>query len=274
MAGMSADQRETVERVSDLVLRLADGNLQRLIEGYRWMCEMVLEEELHFRRTGAYRYSRFEEVRDRVYFDDVVMTKYMDGLLLSQVLWANHITVLDNYIRSFVSKSRAGVRHLEVGPGHGLLLYLAASVPDIRLTGWDVSTTSLDRTRDALSRLRAGREVALLLQSVFEVTPGMKYDSVVISEVLEHLEQPKQALVGLRDCMTAGARIYVNAPVNSPAVDHIYLFRTPDELVELVRDSGFKVESTCFAPSTGYTEARARKHKTSISCAVIATKGA
>ncbi len=234
---------------------------------------MILAEELEFRRTGSYRSSTFEEVSRRVYFDTSVMGLYMDGLLLSQVLWGNHISILDSYVREYLPRCPAGMRHLEVGPGHGLLLFLASRIDGARLTGWDVSSASIERTRTALARLGASG-VTLARRSVTD-PPGPSdpaFDSVVISEVLEHLEHPDQALLGLRSQMSPGARIFVNAPVNSPTVDHIHLFRAPEEIVDLVVSCGFEVEATRFAPSTGYTEARARQLGSTISCAVIARK--
>ena len=61
----------------------------------------------------------------------------------------------------------------------------------------------------------------------------------------------------------------MNAPVNSPAIDHIYLFRTPEDLVSLVKAAGFEVESVRIAPASGFSEAKARKLGLSISCGII-----
>ena len=54
-----------MELVSGFILKLAEDDLDRLIDGYRWMCKMVLDEELEFRRTNQYRYSKFDEVLNR-----------------------------------------------------------------------------------------------------------------------------------------------------------------------------------------------------------------
>lgn len=262
----------TVERVSELVLRLTGDDLSRHIAGYRWMCEMVLGEELEFRRKGRYRYATFEEVVGRVYGDREVMGRYMDGLLLSQVLWGNHIRILDFYARVFVGKIPTDAAHLEVGPGHGLLLYLASNATSGRVVGWDLSETSLAHSRAALDRLGARPGIELEDRDLFAPGGTGEFQSVTFSEVLEHVERPDLALAGLHARMTPGGRLFVNAPVNSPAVDHIYLFRTPEEVVELVSQAGFDIEATCFAPSTGYTEERARKMRTSISAAVIGVR--
>jgi SAM-dependent methyltransferase len=267
---IGGDQCETQEEVSKLILKLVGDDIGRYVDGYRWMCQMILEEELEFRRKGLYRLSSFEEVERTVYANQDVMGRYMDGLLLSQVLWANHIALLDYYIRDFLGELSSAISHLEVGPGHGLLLYLASLVTKGRITGWDVSQTSLQHTQMTLERLGARHGILLEERSLFSGHPVTEYfDCVVISEVLEHLEHPDAALSELFQRMSPGSRIFINAPVNSPTLDHIYLFRTPEEIVDLVLAAGFKVESVRFAPTAGFTEERARKFGTSISCGII-----
>lgn len=267
-----ARQRELTEQVSAAILALVGTQLDRHVAGYRWMCAMVLDEELDFRRTGSYRYSSFAEVERRVYSDPSVMVGYMDGLLLSQVLWANHLDMLAFYVDAYLPAVGSSAAHLEVGPGHGLLLWLASRTLRGTLAGWDVSGTSLERTATALRTL-GSPPIDLALRNLFDPDDdGQRFDSVVISEVLEHLEQPDRALAALHRRMRPGALLYANAPVNSPAVDHIWLFRSPEEVVDLVASSGFAVESTRFAPATGLTEARARKMRFSISCAVVARR--
>ncbi|MBU0689907.1 MAG: class I SAM-dependent methyltransferase [Gammaproteobacteria bacterium] len=267
----SDSKKKLREEISKLILELTGDNLAKYVHGYHWMCRMVLEEEMVFRRTGRYRLASFAETDQLVYADPELMSKYMDGLLLSQVLWANHIEMLDYYINDFLGTGAGVGSHLEVGPGHGLLLYLAARVIKGRVTAWDISATSIEQTRAALSVLGAPASIRLDKQNLFDCPDdGETFDSVVISEVLEHLEQPQLALHALRKRMESGGRIFVNAPVNSPAIDHIYLYRSPEELVEMVKECGFEVESVRIAPASGYTEARARKSDVSISCGVIA----
>ena len=68
--------------------------------------------------------------------------------------------------------------------------------------------------------------------------------------------------------------MFITSPVNAPAPDHIYLFRKPEELVQMMEDCGLQVLHTCFAPATGATLERARKQKLTISCAGVATPAA
>ena len=264
------NQQETQEKISALILKLVGEDIGRYVQGYQWMCQMVLEEELEFRRNGRYRLSSFAEAEQTVYANQELMALYMDGLLLSQVLWSNHIAIIDYYLRDFLGEAGSSASHLEIGPGHGLLLFLASLATTGQITGWDVSQTSLNHTKTALMRLGARPGINLVERNLFtDQALEARFDSIVISEVLEHLDNPAAALKELSRLITPGGRLFVNAPVNSPAIDHIYLFRTPEELVDLVDAAGFKVESFLIAPASGFTEERARKFGVAISCGII-----
>jgi len=266
-----ARERSMSEQLAELVFRLHADAPQDLVRGYRWMCEMVREEELEFRRSGQYRYSSFREVNELVYQQRERMADYMFGLLASSVLWLNHTRSFVNYAERFLALNREGYRHLEVGPGHGLLLYMAAADPRCAsVTGLDISAESLAQTEGALARLGAQKPAQCMTCDIAQpLAVAARFDSVVLSEVCEHLEAPGAALVNLRGIMAPGARIFVNVPVNSPAIDHIYLLKSPEEVVELVRGAGFIIEETLNAPASGYTEARARKFGAAISVCVI-----
>ncbi|MCB9673472.1 MAG: class I SAM-dependent methyltransferase [Alphaproteobacteria bacterium] len=259
-----------VERTAELVLKLAD--LDDLVRGYRWMCDMVFEEELGFRRTGRYRHASFAEVDRLVYQDRAAMTAYMHGLLASEVLWVQHARSLEYFVERFLPGNREGYRHLEVGPGHGILFWYAASDPRCSaLVGYDISPTSLDATRRCLETLGVDRPFALEARDITApLGVSEPFDSIAISEVCEHLEDPVAALRSLRGILAPGGRMYVNVPINAPAIDHITLLETPEAAVEMVESAGFRVLDPLFAPPAGYDLARARKRKASVSVALTA----
>jgi 2-polyprenyl-3-methyl-5-hydroxy-6-metoxy-1,4-benzoquinol methylase len=262
---------EFAEEIAQLILRVAEP-LDAVAEDYHWMCDRLYEEELHFRRTGSYRLSRFEDAVREVYANSDFMRRYMNGVLLSHVWWDNHARVIEYYVKGFLAGNVEGYSHLEVGPGHGLLLYLAARDPRCQsATGWDVSETSVTATRRTLERLGTERRVDLVQRNMLDApTDGTRFDSIVISEVCEHLEDPKEALTRLGAHLSPKGRLFVNVPINSPAPDHIYLLNSPEEGTELVRAAGLEVEEVRVFPMTGFTEERARRTKSTISCAIVA----
>ena len=99
-----------------------------------------------------------------------------------------------------------------------------------------------------------------------------EFDAAVISEVLEHLERPDAALRSLYSALKPGGRIFINAPINSPAPDHIYLWRDPEEFTSFFEGQGFEIESKHFLPVTGHSLERALRRKLSVSCIVIGRK--
>ena len=263
-----------VEKLATLILKITDGRAASYAADYRWLAETVLEEECEFRRTGRYRHSSFDEVEKIVYADRAFMTRYMNGLLLSQLWWRNHTEVMRFFCDVFLPGKVQQFTHLEIGPGHGLFLYFAAAAPGCTaVTGWDVSPASIDLVRNVHRLLGLTRPVALELINMFDA-PQQHFDSITFSEVLEHLEEPSLALRTIFNLVKPGGRAFINAPVNSPAPDHISLFRTPEDVVALVRDAGFEIEQTLFSPTTGATLARARKLSLTISAAVIGRKPA
>ena len=271
----------STDRHSEIILRMIGGepDLIRYCEDYRFLCGRILEEEMHFRRTGDYRLSKFAEAEAEIYSDSAFMGRYMNFLLLTQVLLSNHAHALAHFEQSYLTSLPASSHHLEIGPGHGLLLQLAGQSPNIAsLTGWDVSPASIEQTRHCLAATGIARPVDLRLQDMFDAPDAtensQRFDSVVMAEVLEHLEDPVAALKAVSRHMAPGGALWIHVPINSPAPDHLYLLRTPEEALDLVRSGGFEPVDHAFFPMSGQTLERARKRQLTISAVISARKPA
>ena len=262
------------EEMAELVLRIIGDDLPAFVAGYRWMCEAFVAEDLHFRRTGSYRLSTFEDACREVYSRADYMNNYLRGILLSQVLWANQATSFYFYVERFLKRLIPGADYLEIGPGHGLLLYFAARSPLIgSITGWDVSESSLAMTRHTMETIGVQYQFKLELHNILE-PPSVQevYDAVVLSEVLEHLDHPEAALTTVFQALKPGGLAFFNVPVNSPAPDHIYYWGSPAEVEELVRSVGFTIVDSDAAPTTGYSFERALRRKVTINSLIVAAR--
>jgi 2-polyprenyl-3-methyl-5-hydroxy-6-metoxy-1,4-benzoquinol methylase len=266
------------EKLSDMVTRLAtvDGGIRVHVDDYRFLCEEIyLPEEFHFRRHGSYRLTSFEEALSTVYNNAPFMARYMNGLLVSDVLWINHCRGLQHFADVFLNSLPANAQLLEIGPGHGLLLHLASQNPKIgSLVAYDVSQKSVDMAGKALKALGAAKPVRFELKnilddSIMEAPKAGQFDAIVFSEVLEHLDRPEQALRALLHLCKPGGRVWINVPANSPAPDHLYLVREPKQAEDVVRNVGFEVVDTAQFPMTGVTMERALKQNLTISCIVV-----
>ena len=260
--------------MAGLVLRIIGDDLPTFIGGYRWMCEAFVAEDLHFRRTGSYRLSTFEDAYREVYSRADYMQNYLRGILLSQVLWANQAMSFHFYVERFLARLKPGADYLEIGPGHGLLMYFAARSPLIgSITGWDVSESSLAMTRHTMKTIGMQYPFKLELHNILEPASVQEvYDAVVLSEVLEHLDRPDAALATVYRALKPGGLAFFNVPVNSPAPDHIYYWGAPSEVEELVRSVGFKIVDSDAAPTTGYSLDRALRRRVTINTLIVASR--
>lgn len=267
---------ERMDSIGRLILTIMGDDIDTYCVDYRWMCEEFLREEIHFRRHGQYRLSTFEEAFKEVYGVQAYMSRYVRGILLSQMLWSPHARAFDYFRTTFLDSLPKHGAYLEVGPGHGLFLYFASRCANLDVVeAWDVSSSSIAETRSTLEILGVNREIVIVEQDVLRAPSRHgEFDGAVISEVLEHLEQPNLALRTLHRALKPGGRIFINAPLNSPAPDHIFLWRTPDEFRSFVVNQGFEIESFELFPVTGATVELALRQNLSISCVVVAVKRA
>lgn len=270
------DDLIVLDRLAKSVLEIANGNsvtLKNLASGYRWMCESFTKEELYFRRNGTYRCKSLNQAIEETYSNKEIMKKYMDGLLISQVLWSNHFRVFLYFTSRFLSKLPNHFNYLEIGCGHGLYICEAARHKNSKkLTGWDISSQSIMHTSRVLEQFNLNKKVTLEQQDIYDKRPDNVFDALVLGEILEHLETPDIALKNLANQLKSGGMVFINFPINSPAPDHIYLLKTIEEVVSLVRNAGYKVLETEAFPMTGYNIERAISSKVTISVVVIAEK--
>jgi 2-polyprenyl-3-methyl-5-hydroxy-6-metoxy-1,4-benzoquinol methylase len=273
LGGFGDGHLKMANDVAGWVRTLAGDDLDQVLLDYDWICKLLLNEELNFRRTGSYRLKTFAEAVAEVYSNDELMAHYMNGLLATQIWWSNHTESMIFYVEKFLNGFTRPFTHLEIGPGHGMLLYLAGRTPLCQtLEAWDVSPESIEKTKAAVNKLGLNRDVSLKVQDIFADPPKVRgYDSIVLSEVLEHLERPREALEQIKPLLAPGGRLFINMPVNSPAPDHLFLLRSPEAVVEFVATCGYNIERSQFEPQTNMTLEQARRTQSTISTLVIAS---
>jgi len=269
----SAQMMSTSEHVAGAILSLAGTRKTQIASDYRWLCDRILEEEYEFARSGRYRYSSFEQTNAHVYSDDAFMERYMHGLLFSHVLWFMHASSLHFFRQRLETRVPRGGRVLEVGSGHGLLLYLALTDFALREAhGWDLSEVSLAQTRHALSTLGAeGENVHFRIQDMHKIEPnGEKFDLVILSHILEHLDDPVAALQKMRGTVAKGGVLFVNVPLNAPMPDHIILLENPDMARDLVEKGGFRVVEMATHTTQAKRLSQSLRQRIAVTCSIIA----
>jgi SAM-dependent methyltransferase len=268
----SPSMMDTTELAAAAARRLMAGAETTFAADYRWTCDKLREEELFFHREGRYRLSTFAEADAEVYSDAEYMGHYVNGLLLSQLLWYNHAGVMEMFLNRLLPSRSEPFDYLEIGPGHGLMVYFAAGASKARsLEAWDVSEVSLRETDAALKRLDVAKPVRLTRADILggETLTGA-YDVIVASEVLEHLEDPAAAIARLASVLKPGGSLFLSLPINSPSPDHIYLFEGPDDVRSLVEGAGLRIAAMELFATQGRPIEAALASRISISAGVIA----
>jgi 2-polyprenyl-3-methyl-5-hydroxy-6-metoxy-1,4-benzoquinol methylase len=216
------------------------GGVDFLVDCYLRLLDDVFSERLEFERTGHYSSTSFDEVNARVYNNPQVMSYYMHGLFLSQLLWHQHCRVYE-FFTAIARRYAPQTKHyLEVGGGHGLYLraFCAAAGPEMKVDVVDISATSLK-----LCEAMADRPSARFIHGdVHEHQgPASGYDFITMGEVLEHVEDPLSLLCKLHQLCAPGGHVLVTTPTNAPAIDHIYLFHDVPHIVDIITRAGFQV---------------------------------
>lgn len=131
---------------------------------------------------------------------------------------------------------------LEVGCGTGYVLARLRAAGLSRLAGSDLHPAGLRRARERLP------DVELLQMDVRRVPYDGEWDVVGAFDVLEHVEQDREALAALRGALRQDGGLVASVPQHpalwGPADDYAHHVRryTRRDLVEKVSSAGFEVE--------------------------------
>ena len=70
-----------------------------------------------------------------------------------------------------------------------------------------------------------------------------------MGEVLEHLDEPLLILNKLSSLLSENGYLWLTTPTNAPALDHVYLFRSRQEIIDLLEEADLQIvkDFGCFA---------------------------
>ena len=192
---------------------------------------------------------------------------YALSLLLS-IVFTNHrfelIRELSLFLNDIGERNHNGTL-LSIGFGTGYELKMASQV----LTGWHIEGYDTDpetraKARQLLDFFGISNDIYLgghfpLHRCSDELR--VHYDAAVLSEVLEHLEDPAQALVTLRDCLRDDGLMFVTMAINIAQEDHVFLYPTIDSCREQIRQCGLVVAREWISPQTIFLVAQEDREK-------------
>jgi len=106
--------------------------------------------------------------------------------------------------------ARPGARALDVGCGTGFLLEALAG-RGFSGIGVDLSPESVALARERLERIGAADRLEARVGSAYEPPEG-PFDLIALTDVLEHLEDPRACLRALRERLAPGGLVVVSTP--------------------------------------------------------------
>ena len=242
-------------------------------DAYLKMCDDTFKSQLHFLRCGKYPMQNAKIAFENIYDNETEMKPYMIGLAISQFLWKNHFLMFNFFKENlFDAKTHIG-NFLEIGPGHGLYLKNAIDILRIgvKFTAIDISKTSLQITSSIISHLiSAENNVEYLLTDIFDFQASRKFDFIAVGEVLEHIEEPQKLLEKLTELLSENGSAFVSTCVDCPAIDHIFHFKSIDEIRNYFTESGLKIIDELILPTQDLPKNEIKRKKITINyCAIV-----
>jgi SAM-dependent methyltransferase len=242
-----------------------------LARSYLTLCEQMLHEQIQFKKTGRYTSSGLDETNRLIYSQTDRMSSLLYGLAVSQFLWPNHYGLFDFFINQ-CSRLNSVASYLEVGPGHGLFLLEALRLfPRAKATVVDISPAAIQISKGAVEKLQPGANCQFVIQDINEMEQG-NFDLITMCEVLEHLDDPVPILEKTRTFLAPKGHFYITTCANAPAVDHVFLYKSVEEIQQQVRDCGFRIEAELALPVGSAPRERWAEEKTEINYAALLSK--
>lgn len=267
---------ETEAAIMERYIRINQENgisVSFMAESYFFFLSENDKEEMYFYRNGQYRYSKLDEVINQVYNDENYMRRYMAGVAVSLLLWPQHRSYLRFYRHFMKTYKRDKGIYLEVGAGHGI--YCSEALKQGRFDRYDVvdiSETSLALTKKMTAEFIDTHEIRFIHADFLQFESEERYDVISISEVLEHVETPQEFLDKSRKLMKDDGCLYLTTCINAPEIDHIYLFRTIQEVEDLFASAGLGIDEKLYVPYKNTTIERSERQKLPINVAYILKK--
>ncbi|HEA66435.1 MAG TPA: class I SAM-dependent methyltransferase [Desulfobacterales bacterium] len=244
-----ADKRyfEFAESLANRMLKVVDceDGYEYIAKTYLWYTKTIRIEEMYFRKEGNYRYSDYEEVFRKVYGRDDYMIDYVVGLGMTQIFWPNHWEIFKFFLDSFIPKVKDFSNGAEVGVGHGLFhSELLRGCPEMQSKLIDISPSALKMTQKMIEAtgVDSKRAEPIICDIQKEIpVEDESLDALLMGELIEHIQDGEAVMSNMATKMKTSGFCYFSTAANSPAEDHILLFRTVKEIRDFIDKCKWRV---------------------------------
>ncbi|MEO5356329.1 MAG: class I SAM-dependent methyltransferase [Nitrospirae bacterium YQR-1] len=247
------------------------------VDAYIELCADMLDCQKKFLKSGEYPTKSSEMSFEQTYSNLSKMKSYMAGLALSQFLWKTHYEIYKFYDKFIAGKAESVYSYLEIGPGHGLFLKAAIThLSNVNsFTVVDISPQSIEITKSLIEFFfKETQKVTYNNCDIMDFHNSKTYELITMGEVLEHVANPGALLKKIRNILSPNGKIFISTCVNCPAIDHIYHFKTVDEIRDMLSSNGLMIVNERVLPVEDFPMERIVKNNITINyCAVLSKDG-
>ncbi|MBI5540027.1 MAG: methyltransferase domain-containing protein [Bacteroidia bacterium] len=244
---------------------------ENAVDSFARICLEHIKYQSFLIRKGYYTDSAYEDINQKVYQSEEVMNKYyLPGLRLSYCFWRNHYTLwlfYENWVKEWKNPNGD---FLEVGIGHGSYINSALCNSYVNADGYDISNHSVKWTQDFIKFKEVHDTRYTLFTKAYEFN-GKQYDYIVCGELLEHIPNPENLILELKKGLKQNGEMHLTTVINSAAIDHLYLFKTVDEIRNMIDNCGLSIEKELILPLQEMSEEKLLENKVPINYGVITT---
>jgi 2-polyprenyl-3-methyl-5-hydroxy-6-metoxy-1,4-benzoquinol methylase len=212
-----------------------------------YYADFTIEQNRHQRayvRTGVYVCGSHEQANEEVYQNDERMRSYMIVTILTQFLWPHHLSIFNFFLTEFVEKNTDGAtRIIEFAPGHGFFGRKALAVwKKATLTGIDISGEAVEISKGMAAATDVAERTSYLTGNALDWR-GESAERVIAGELLEHLDQPQMLMNSVFNTLVPGGCAFVTAALTAAHMDHVWEFKTSQEVFEMASNAGLVLQN-------------------------------
>lgn len=116
------------------------------------------------------------------------------------------------------------------------------------------------------------QSINLILADVNDYKAPVKYNFIVMGEVMEHVENPGRILHSLSTMLAENGRLFITTCINSPAIDHVFHFTSVDHVRSVIEGANWEIDDEILVPSERKNMDYIIKNKIDISYAAMLKK--
>jgi 2-polyprenyl-3-methyl-5-hydroxy-6-metoxy-1,4-benzoquinol methylase len=217
--------------------------ISNAVTGYAKFSLDAMKLQMKFQKTHQYESASYAEANNQVYQNrDYMFNLYLPGILISHYLWRHHYKQQIFFDDLFLPEiSNDGTLFFDVGVGTGFYSKRMLEKTSMKGLGFDMSPHSIEFTQTLIESHRLNSRYSTRLADICSYKDKEQADVIINVEVLEHLEDPQSFLKCLVAMLKPGGHAFIAAAVNAPNEDHIYLYRSGEEVAKHIEESGLYI---------------------------------